>query len=475
MVSSIGPWIPVKVSALSGRVLITEIKLGGSTDPKEFVEIYNDTGSEVDLSKLTLDYAKPTFSSDACASTDWKANAVPSTLVNTKTLSGTLAAGQFHIIEISMNDNTAGSARLASLPPNPYTTQDGVGWGGDRPCFENSAPAIPANGQSLQRPFDASGNPVVLPPFLPQGFILANTPTPGSISCPVTGCVVDEPPAEIPTYYNIQITELLPDPGSPKVDSLDEYIELYNPYDFAVDLEGYTLFAASQSTTNQKLLTGLIMQPHEYLVLYSATTNLTLVNSSSGQVWLESPEHLRMSETESYPANIGTNKAWALLDGTWQVTTALTPGAQNTASPSTDPVSDEADTPEPCPAGKYRSPETNRCRNITTAASTPTPCPAGQERNLDTNRCRKIVAASSEPAACKEGYERNAETNRCRKIVAVKGASTQTPGNQPKSKLNYILIGSVSAIVLAYAIYEYRKDILTTYLRLKNYSRRGAK
>lgn len=44
-----------------------------------------------------------------------------------------------------------------------------------------------------------------------------------------------------------------------------------------------------------------------------------------------------------------------------------------------------------CGEGRYRNPETNRCKKIETEAeSTLKPCAEGYERNLETNRCRKV-------------------------------------------------------------------------------------
>ena len=479
--------VPARVTALSGRVIITEIKLGGGADPKQFIEIFNDTGAPVDLSTYALEYAKLGFPANFCSETSWKDVASPSTLVTKVTLGGVLVPGQFHVVELSMNDSTSGSARLIFATEQSFSVQDIAGWGPERPCYSSVLADIPANGQSLQRPFDESGAPLlnILAPS--KEFIIEDIPTPGLIPCE-TDCQPEEPEVpeepeeeEAPIYHAVQITELLPDPGSPKLDSQDEYIELYNPHDFAVDLSGYVLNSGSPSSSQQFPMNGVILQPQEYRVFYSVATSLNLVNSSPGQAWLTAPNFVRVSETPAYPANMGENKAWALISGTWQVSSNLTPAAANAAAVvEAEPTAVSEPEPEaeaePCPAGKFRNPETNRCKNIEVAAAELTPCSPGQRRNPDTNRCRSITATSSTLTACQSGYERNPETNRCRKIAAVKGTSTDAAaGSAAKSKLNYAIIGSVSVLVLAYAVYEYRKDILAAYSRLKNYTNRGAR
>jgi hypothetical protein len=78
----------------------------------------------------------------------------------------------------------------------------------------------------------------------------------------------------------------------------------------------------------------------------------------------------------------------------------------------------------PCPAGKTRNPDTNRCKKDPKKATGSGkkaagsgkkalgPCPAGKTRNPDTNRCKKDPKPLSK---CKDGYEKSPK-GRCRKI-----------------------------------------------------------
>ena len=501
----IAPLVPDKVLASSGRVLISEIKLGGGNDPKEFIEIFNDTDQTVDLGNYVVEYAKAGFASNMCAETSWKSVAQPSSLVSAKDLSGTLAPRQFHIVVLGLNDTASGSARLISSTTNSFSVHDVAGWGMDRPCFQSVKSAIPPNEQSVKRTFDPFGNIQLVQSAAGDDFILSTIPTPGTDECNAPNCFVEaaEPEGETLPYYSVQITELLPDPATPLSDSQDEFIELHNPYDFPVDLSDYILHTGTSSSTYSYSLAGIIMEPYEYRALYSKDTNLTLVNSSEGQAWLVSPNHVRVSETDSYPANPGTGKAWALINEVWQTTDMLTPGAENLFPPTETNNTDEPETIlEACPEGKYRNPETNRCKTIETASDTlmacqpgqqrnpdtnrcrsvvadatgVTPCAEGQERNPETNRCRKIASIEDGPAPCQAGYERNSETNRCRKVQEVKGTITETPsGPHNRAKLNYLIIGVVSAMVIGYGLYEYRQDVRTSFQRLKKRFRKGSK
>lgn len=201
------------------------------------------------------------------------------------------------------------------------------------------------------------------------------------------------------------------------------------------------------------------------------------------------------------------------------VTNRPTPNEQNKAFESTQvtqsPSKAGTASAESCPAGKYRNPETNRCRNITTVSSSLVPCAAdqvrssqtnrckkassssgklapcqpGQIRSPETNRCRKSSAASASLAACKPGQvrnpetnrckkssstssslkpcaanqERNAETNRCRKISTDVSGTVLGAAAEPASAINksYKLPAAVLSVtaLFGYALYEYRSDI----------------
>ena len=66
-------------------------------------------------------------------------------------------------------------------------------------------------------------------------------------------------------------------------------------------------------------------------------------------------------------------------------------------------------------------------------ANVPAPCPAGKYRNPLTNRCRSVEADVSVLATCDEGQYRSEETNRCRNVTTT---STQKPckDNQYRSE-----------------------------------------
>lgn len=148
---------------------------------------------------------------------------------------------------------------------------------------------------------------------------------------------VEEPPAEEPPQENPgipnqgltppQVTELLPNPGAPKTDQQDEFIELYNPNDAAFDLSNYVLEAGLTSKYRYTFPAGTTLQPQSYMAFFSADTGVTLSNSS-GQVRLIDPAGTVVVESSEY-GTAKDDQAWTFIGGSWQWTTTPTPNAVN--------------------------------------------------------------------------------------------------------------------------------------------------
>lgn len=272
-----------------------------------------------------------------------------------------------------------------------------------------------------------------------------------------------------------------------------DYIKLENTGATAIMLDNYALRTDSSSATrtasNTFTLAGTL-QPGEYKVvdMTDAGQKLSLTNSG-GYVWLEDTWGMqRYDATITKYKSAGTGEqgyAYALAsDATWQWTTTPEPTGQNVI---TQPVVVVAE----CPEGKYRSPDTGRCRTIeevvnalstceegyernpttnrcrkittTSAAASLTPCLEGQERNPATNRCRSIATAVAELMPCDEGYERNPATNRCRKVASAdmpNAAFPVTPtATAATDTAGWIAFGIVSTIAVGYGVWEWRVEI----------------
>jgi hypothetical protein len=123
-----------------------------------------------------------------------------------------------------------------------------------------------------------------------------------------------------------------------------------------------------------------------------------------------------------------------------------------------------ASTYAPCRDGQYRSEITHRCRNIALAGGTLTPCKDDQYRSEATNRCRTIATAASTLKPCAPGQERNPDTNRCRKVASTSipdaAFAVQPVKETGKAFVGWWALGGVGLIALAYAGWEWRREVV---------------
>jgi hypothetical protein len=296
----------------------------------------------------------------------------------------------------------------------------------------------------------------------------------------------------------LKITELLPNAiGS---DEGNEFIEIFNPNDSDVDLINYVLYFGSDYVHAYQFPLGSHIGAGQYLSFSNDDIKFTLVNTTSS-ARLSASDGTVIDETPIY-LNPVDGMAWALIDDKWQYTNRPTPGAINiisyiepqqetTAQSDLQPCADNQyrspDTNRcrlistttsdlvPCKDGQYRSEETNRCRSIVTDVISLVPCAEDQERNPDTNRCRSVaVLAASDLAPCKEGQERNVDTNRCRNIVSTVPTADYAPQQTESNNNGYVgwwALAGVGALAVAYGVWEWRQEIVDAARKLGSFRR----
>ncbi len=282
------------------------------------------------------------------------------------------------------------------------------------------------------------------------------------------------------------ITELLPNPDGDDVGN--EFIEIYNPNDYAMDLAGYVISTGSNYEKSYAFPEGSIVEPGQYIAFYNSTIKFTLLNSESRVKLTRVSDDKIMYETPIYE-NPASGLAWALIDEIWQYTNRPTPGVKNLLS---DDNGGQSSNLEPCAPNQYRNPETNRCKLIESASSTLAPCKPGQERNPETNRCRNIASESS-LAPCKPGQYRHPETNRCRSIAGTTTLAPCKPGQyrHPETNrcrnivtmpdaeygveeieesfgmpMNWILFGGAGTLAIGYGTWEWRRELVKVLRKL---------
>lgn len=287
---------------------------------------------------------------------------------------------------------------------------------------------------------------------------------------------------DFPQNTPLRFSEILANPKtcSPLDESLDceDYAKIYNPSSMSIDLSKYRLRVGykgqTASSSNTYKLSGEV-QPGHFAVLVNDIDGKPIsITNSGGFVWLEDTYGVvRYDETiqsyEDASASSKKGQAWAYdsNDGMWKWTTHPTPDD----APSTFPTpvvqskSLKTKTYAPCKTGQYRSPETNRCRNISSlTTSSLKPCLANQYRSPETNRCRNFAsAATSSLKPCAPGQERNPATNRCRKStsdIPQSAFSVEPVADAGKAFAGWWALGGVGTLAVGYGIWEWRHEAL---------------
>ena len=303
-------------------------------------------------------------------------------------------------------------------------------------------------------------------------------------------------------FWPLKISEILPNPVG--TDDGSEFIEIYNPNDTVVDLINYSILVGIDKISEIKFSESIFIKPGEYVTIYNNQIKFTLVNTSS-VVKIQSMDGVLIDEMSAY-VSPKDGYSWANINDSWQYTNQLTPNLANLSSfaISDATLNSEAESIEPlkpCAANQYRSPETNRCRSVSTiisASAVLTPCRDGQYRSEETNRCRNITSDVISLIPCGDGQERNPETNRCRSISAVLGDSALKPcdvGEERNSETNrcrkinsgtiptasyapeqvkslennnilWLSLAGVGSVAIAYGIWEWRTEIVQLFHKI---------
>lgn len=447
---------PAKTFALeaaSPSLIITEIKIKNDTAPggfNEFIELYNADITSLDLNDYTIEY----FNNPSPAAADQPIKKVvvadgqllPTQAIvlaaDTSQIPGSLAS------PFSSLADSGGLVRLYDLEGN---LQDQVSWTSTsslaispvvflststsnkpnsfiRSLDEQSSPELTDPQWQLLTPTPHADSLTPVPEPEPEPEIIAPIPLTQPPIDPIT--IVPEPAvsqseSSSPGLLPLQITELLPNPMAPATDSMDEYIELYNPNDQAVSLKDYRLQSGSSFSYNHTFGEASI-GPHEYKALYVPETR-TLLANSGGKARLLDPSGQVISETSAYDA-ADEGAAWAIVAGTWQWTTTPTPNSANQLTlPLVKPVK---------------------------AVAAKAPAKKAKVAPKTTAKKASAKKATAKPKAAKSG---------------VAPINTNDEEEAEVSRLHPGIIAGVGLLAVAYAIYEYRFDIRNRLYQLGRY------
>lgn len=513
------------VSAVSSGPVIYQLQTqgSGSTASVEYVSVKNSGLTDIDVTNWCVVYSS---SSDA-TQTNLKCLTPPD--ANTKLV---LASGGYFSIAtnefLAINSGyvpdgifTAGiaasSGHIKILDPSKNVV-DKLGWG-SAASPETTAKTAHSPGSILQRTGgDTDNNSVdftqtTLASIPSSGLYEEVVPvdlcpnTPGSDITVPAGYIKDVDgncyedvcdniaalQKTIPNGYyrdgidckviELKISELLPNAGGS--DTGKEFIEIYNPTIHTVDMSGY-LLQLGPAYSKSYVLPSFALNPNSFASFSDLQTKITLPNTSAS-VRLLTPDNQLVDETASYQ-DPGDDQAWALFTDAWRYTNKLTPESTNQESVVIAGMgSGGSDELALCPEGKFRNPDTgrckniesdtglkacaidqvrnpdtNRCRSIFSSDTGLTPCKAGQVRNPDTNRCRNATAAAGALKACAANQERNPETNRCRKKSTAGALAGEVKDIESEVRADHggwLLAGTAGIGLAGYGVAEWREEI----------------
>ena len=519
-----------RAMAASDHLVLTEVQTQSATSTtEEFIEVYNPTEHDVDLSNFELVYKSATgaTSTTLALSPDVKTSAlkarsfavfarsgygIGSDAVFTSGISesgGHILLKLSGIVVDTVGWGTASapeqSAAVAAPKGSAITRKlDNNGYFQDTDNNSSdfvAAPPSPRGGGLVEKVIDVCPNIEGIQSTVPVGYILDSGGA--CMLAPVDVCVnIPDIQTVVPERYerdvsgNCQLVrechvELSEISSQPNYNS-QEYIEFFNN---TTKQQWLKYCSVKINGGASRALDDVIVQPKEYY--FMRFTNGTIRNAAGTVNFVDSNAVDTLYAYPDTDSNQTVNFQSGSISG--NVSNSPTPGELNQDSLAEAPV-DQAvavSVVEPCPEGKYRNPATNRCKNFEITTAQLAPCDANEERNVLTNRCRK-VASSMQLAVCKTGQVRSSETNRCKAIGSTAKTTACQPGQQrnpatnrckkiPPGVTNTLTKTATSDPVLSnqmklgtqaitmvafgaagYALYEYRVDVRNLYQLIKN-------
>jgi predicted extracellular nuclease len=423
------------------KLLIVEISTGNSLSASaEYVEIYNPNNSAVDLDGYKLEYR-------SAAGSDW------STKSN---LTGKLGPRGRYLLATSQLSISSSATMGSGLPAsgghlrisNADKVLDLLGWG-NASLPESLAAAPHIVGESLKRYVDEDGvfidndnnfldffqSSKPSPLFdahaetAPAAPVI-KTPDPANPSTSVPGINSSSGGSELQkksSYPAIELSELFIDPKSPQTDKEDEYIEVYNPNDQAVDMSKYKIQTGSTTWRYTFEIDGKIIKAKSFMAFYPEESGLTLSNGGA-KAQIVDPNGKVLDGVVYEKAKAG--QSLIKLDGKWMWTDMPTPDQKNVASAESG--STESD--------DNSSSTTDESGNFPTVAS----------------------ATSSKDSKSED-------------------SKTSFEDEGKKSTLDTSVLVIVGGLAILYGLYEYRQDIRGAFAKLARYyanwreTRRAAK
>ncbi len=394
----------------SPTIVISEISMGTSASASdEFIELYNNTKTDVDVSNWTIYYKSSTGKT-------WtkKASLPQNTFIHAHDYF--LVASLLPNADVNLTSGLAQTGGTVVLKDANGANVDMVGWG-TSDMSETQAAAPAQTDEVVYRQFDDQNQTMTDTNNNFSDFDISHTATPKMPPA------VETPTPDISTTYpTITLNELLPDPVAPQSDSTDEFIELYNPNNLDVNLSGWILKDAGGGSY---IIKDKIIPALGYLTITSSESSLSL-NNSGDVISLYSPDNNLVDESADY-GNAKPGLSWAIVGNSWNWTISPTPSTANSA------IYVETDNAKPANSSKSST--------------------------------AKKVSASKKAATSKVAKAKTKPTSNAASKGNQDNANTET-GTTNNSLLWSWLLIALGVGTIGYGIYEYRPEIIAAYHRL---------
>lgn len=289
-------WVPGKAD-----VLINELVSDPEEGEREWIELYNPTRREIEISGWTLENGSR----------------------NTVMLSGKL--GSEDLKRFSIIDLPAGFLRnsgdcIELRDARRFLIDSTVYGDWDDGDLLNNAPRA-TDPDALARTGDGANTY-----NNKNDFQVTTTPTKAD-SNRITKVSGGHPSEK---YSGVIISEILPNPSSQKPG--DEFIELYNKGNEPVNLDGWTMGASDGRAFvfKAKDATSLVLASKTYFVAARSMTNLVLRNVGGDRVRLYPPDSTASTSTVIYRDDAPLGMSYAVKSGSiFEWTRTPTPGEEN--------------------------------------------------------------------------------------------------------------------------------------------------
>ncbi|HBG81746.1 TPA: hypothetical protein DDW69_02780 [candidate division CPR2 bacterium] len=190
----------------------------------------------------------------------------------------------------------------------------------------------------------------------------------------------------------VLINEVYPDPLSTESESKDEWVELFNPNNFEVDISGWSLEDKRGSVNKFIMQPQTKISPNGYLVLNNSLTKIAL-NNDGDELILRNTAGSEISSSPDY-GDTESGLSFAFFDESWVWTKKVTKGSINIKEEVTEK---EASLDAAVSSTSKKTTSTKQTKPKTSASSTSSKAKKTSTSSKSTSKKAEVLGASTEP------------------------------------------------------------------------------